>query len=77
MSISQVKFITGTERLPLLCAGEEPITVTWNHSVAGAMPIAQNCMNALLLPSGAEKDTASVLSAIRPVLEFETDYGYA
>ena len=72
-----VHYITGKPRLPLMELCEDKITVSWNNRNS-TLPIAQNCINSLLMPVLEQPPTAAkIIESLRPIFEFDTVYGFA
>lgn len=73
-----VHFITGKPRLPVPEMDEELIRIHWEDVPGGLqLPRAQNCTHTLLMPyleTPVTPDT--VLQVLRPILEFDTVYGF-
>jgi hypothetical protein len=77
-----VYFITGKQRLPILQINEEPMKIVWLSEVVTThrMPKAQNCTHTLLMPKSETDDNLTpgdILKILRPILEFDTVYGFA
>ncbi len=69
-------FVTGEARIPDESMGEVRMRVVWDNARTGSLPIAQNCVNQIVLPR--EADSVRALDRLmEPVFKFEVAFGMA
>ena len=67
-----VSFITGSPRLPNVIFNENKISVIWTPAPYISLPTAQNCTNTVILNC----DPKNLVSYMRPIMDFDTVFGY-